>query len=302
MAGATFRGVSLEQDKRYKDKEEKEIRKRSFPSNFEQKVDSKKLKLEVIQSWLAKRITLLMNGIEDEFIFNYVAAMLEAERLDPRKMQINLIAFMGKKAAPLMAELWTLLIDAQANGGVPRQLVQATKDELTKRREESARIRGDIAASEKKEVEPAKPESWIPPSFDAIQKEKEERRRVDRRRSRSPIRPHARSRSPPRIRRSRSRSPVRVQRRNRSRSPVRHGRRDEPIRSRRQNRSRSRSRSPRRERGGGRDNRKRSRSRSPPRPEKKVKLEAVDKTPSEKEAELKARLLAGLGKEAASTI
>ena len=37
MSGSTFRGVSLEQDKRFKDKEQKEIDKRSFPANFTEK-------------------------------------------------------------------------------------------------------------------------------------------------------------------------------------------------------------------------------------------------------------------------
>jgi hypothetical protein len=38
MAGTMFRGVSLEQDKRFKDKDEKEMRKREYPPNFTQKV------------------------------------------------------------------------------------------------------------------------------------------------------------------------------------------------------------------------------------------------------------------------
>lgn len=38
MSGTQFRGVSLEQDKRFKDKDEKELRKREYPANFSQKV------------------------------------------------------------------------------------------------------------------------------------------------------------------------------------------------------------------------------------------------------------------------
>lgn len=36
MSGNAFRGVSLEQDKRYTDKEEKELKKLKFPENFAQ--------------------------------------------------------------------------------------------------------------------------------------------------------------------------------------------------------------------------------------------------------------------------
>lgn len=39
MAGTMFRGVSLDQDKRFKDKDEKELRKREFPPNFAEKVN-----------------------------------------------------------------------------------------------------------------------------------------------------------------------------------------------------------------------------------------------------------------------
>jgi hypothetical protein len=39
-----------------------------------------------------------MNNVEDEFLINYVSAMLEEPSLDPKKMQVALIAFMGKKA------------------------------------------------------------------------------------------------------------------------------------------------------------------------------------------------------------
>lgn len=49
-------------------------------------------------------------------------------------MQINLTGFLnGKNARSFMAELWTLLISAQENDGIPESLLQKKKEEIKKR-------------------------------------------------------------------------------------------------------------------------------------------------------------------------
>lgn len=100
---------------------------------------------------------------------DYVMAMLEAEKVDPRKIQIHLTSFLGKKAATLMTELWTLLLDAQANGGVPKALIQEAKADLRRRRDEAIKVREEIANSEAKEApQKSQPETWIPPPLDSM--------------------------------------------------------------------------------------------------------------------------------------
>lgn len=52
-------------------------------------------------------------------------------RLDPRELQINLTGFLEKAARPFVAELWALLLSAQASpSGIPQQLIDAKKAEL----------------------------------------------------------------------------------------------------------------------------------------------------------------------------
>lgn len=50
-------------------------------------------------------------------------------------MQIMMTGFLGKtKARTFMAELWTLLVEAQENGhGIPRELIEMKKSEMQKR-------------------------------------------------------------------------------------------------------------------------------------------------------------------------
>lgn len=96
----------------------------------------------------------LMNNVEDEFLINYIVAMLEdTPKLDPRKMQVAVIGFIGKRRAGcnyaqkyylmnrfllitgiFMSELWTLLLDAQEHDGIPSAMIEQTRSELQKRR------------------------------------------------------------------------------------------------------------------------------------------------------------------------
>lgn len=57
------------------------------------------------------------------------------QNLDPRFMQINLTGFLNaKRAREFMAELWQLMLDAQATpDGIPPRLVEQKKEELKKK-------------------------------------------------------------------------------------------------------------------------------------------------------------------------
>jgi hypothetical protein len=49
-----------------------------FPPEFNEKVDLKKVKFDLIKSWIAKRIGELL-GFEDDVVINFVISSLEAE-------------------------------------------------------------------------------------------------------------------------------------------------------------------------------------------------------------------------------
>lgn len=100
-----------------------------------------------------------MNGVEDDVLVGFVMNLLEEKEIDPRKMQIAITGFMGAKRAgtplrslalpllfffflytlnpllgQLMAELWTMLLDAQSKAGIPTAILEQTKQDLLSRR------------------------------------------------------------------------------------------------------------------------------------------------------------------------
>jgi serine/arginine repetitive matrix protein 1 len=151
MTGAGFfKGTSLEQDSRFSNKELKELKRMKFPPEFNEKVDLKKVKFEVIKPWISKRIGELL-GFEDDVVINFVISYLEGESVDPRKLQLNLRGFLNRQAATFVSELWNLLLDAQKNEhGVPSIFVQDVKEQLKKRREETTRIQKGIEISQQR--------------------------------------------------------------------------------------------------------------------------------------------------------
>ncbi|TEB34358.1 PWI domain-containing protein [Coprinellus micaceus] len=137
-----FKGTSADQDRRFSDKELKLIKSMKFPAEFDKKVDTRKVNLNVIRPWAAKKIVELV-GFEDEVVIEYAMGLLEDEsnpNPDPRKMQINLTGFLTKHTAPFMIELWKLLLEAQEEvSGVPRTFVEQKKEELRRNRENDVR-------------------------------------------------------------------------------------------------------------------------------------------------------------------
>lgn len=75
----------------------------------------------MIMNWVERRIPELM-GMEDDVVVNYAVSQIEEEaarakshpdqRIDPKRMQINLTGFLQDKAPIFMLELWRLLISA----------------------------------------------------------------------------------------------------------------------------------------------------------------------------------------------
>ena len=69
---ASFRGASAGQDGRFTNKEKKLLRTMSFPEVLDRAVDFKKVKLESLRPWIAKRVTEVL-GLEDEVVENDTA-------------------------------------------------------------------------------------------------------------------------------------------------------------------------------------------------------------------------------------
>ncbi|KAJ7598911.1 PWI domain-containing protein [Mycena floridula] len=162
-----FKGTSADQDRRFSDKEQKLLRSMKFPSEFDRKVDMRKVNLNLIRPWIAKKVTELV-GMDDEVVVEYAMGILEEEQTpDPKKMQINLTGFLTKDTPAFMTALWKLLLEAQEDiTGIPRTFVEEKKEELRRARENDTRafderdrrvhldeIRDEVAAVVEVEVE-----------------------------------------------------------------------------------------------------------------------------------------------------
>jgi len=167
------KAASLEQS-RFKDKDALELKKRKYPPSFDKPVDLKKIQLDVIKKWLAHRVTELNSGQEDEFLVNYIINLLEEKKPDPKKIQIAITGFLGNKnASRVIEELWDMLLDAQEHEGIPQALLENKKAEIKKRLEEQARVRQEVAESEKrdnpiKQEELAMPTEGVPNAWDQL--------------------------------------------------------------------------------------------------------------------------------------
>lgn len=145
MGDVGYRGVSADQDGRYRNKEHLLLKKLAssgqFPSNFEEKVNMKKVNLEVIKPWIFDKVNESL-GFEDDVVVEYIVGMLEdSENIqpDPKKMQLSLTGFLEKSTPKFMSELWSLLLSAQNSlGGIPQEFVEKKKQEMREARERDA--------------------------------------------------------------------------------------------------------------------------------------------------------------------
>ena len=134
--------------KNYGDADKKLIKKLTaagkFDASLDRKLNIEKVNVEVMVRWVNERLTELL-GFEDDVVVNLVENMLtqtqdafsgQVKRVDPKQLQIQLTGFLDRQAAPFVAELWKLLLDAQDSPhGIPRAFVERKKQELVARRE-----------------------------------------------------------------------------------------------------------------------------------------------------------------------
>ncbi|KAG0023440.1 hypothetical protein BGZ81_008116 [Podila clonocystis] len=149
--GGFFKGTSAGQDTRFSDKHKKLMRSMKFPKEYSQKVDMKKVSVEVIKGWMVRRIRELL-GIDDEVVIEYALGMLQEEVPDPKSMQINLQGFLDKNSQVFVLELWKLLLDAQTSlGGIPRIFIEEKKAELLSSRANKEADLASVRTQEDKE-------------------------------------------------------------------------------------------------------------------------------------------------------
>lgn len=261
------------------------LKQTKFPLEFNQKVDMKKVNVEVMKKWIAGKISEIL-GSEDDVVIELCFNLLEGSRFpDIKVLQIQLTGFLDKDTPKFCRELWNLCLSAQSNQqGVPKELLEAKKLELIQEKIDAEKAAEE--AQRRKEQERTREKN-----VDNLrQRERAERGRGRGRGDRSyheyDRRPRQESRSPPPRRRQspyrddfrglprrdfvdtyvpgdrdrrryhgryRSPSPNRPSRRSVSRSvtpPRRHH--DEGVRPKRHRYSTSRSPAPT-QRGGGRD-------------------------------------------------
>ncbi|KAI9247182.1 PWI domain-containing protein, partial [Phascolomyces articulosus] len=128
-------GTSADQDSRFSNKDKKLLKSLNFPPEFNEKIDMKKIKLDVIKPWMTARITELL-GFEDEVVIDFAFGLLEEKNPDPKMMQINLTGFLEKNTQPFILDLWRLLISAQqSKSGIPQKFLDEKKQEIMRNKE-----------------------------------------------------------------------------------------------------------------------------------------------------------------------
>ncbi|KAL8714869.1 MAG: hypothetical protein Q9220_001382 [cf. Caloplaca sp. 1 TL-2023] len=107
------------------------LKQTKFPPEFNQKVDMKKVNVEVMKKWIASKISEVL-GNEDDVVIELCFNLLEGSRFpDIKVLQIQLTGFLDKDTPRFCKELWTLCLSAQSNPqGVPKELLEAKKLEL----------------------------------------------------------------------------------------------------------------------------------------------------------------------------
>ncbi|KAI9792589.1 MAG: hypothetical protein M1816_002109 [Peltula sp. TS41687] len=98
------------------------LKQTKFPPEFNQKVDMKKVNIEISE----------ILGNEDDVVIELCVNLLEGSQFpDIKKLQISLTGFLDKDTAKFCKDLWSLCLSAQASPqGVPKELLEAKKLEL----------------------------------------------------------------------------------------------------------------------------------------------------------------------------
>jgi len=95
--------------------------KLSFPLILSEKVNLSLVHLPCLEPWIRSKVSAIL-GEEDEIVIGMVMEALRPKpdaATDPKGLMTMLVTFLFSKTAEFMEGLWALLLEAQANGGVP---------------------------------------------------------------------------------------------------------------------------------------------------------------------------------------
>lgn len=247
--GTQFRGVSQDQDPKFRDKQKKLLATMKFPASFDHKIRRNAFKLEPLRPWIERRVTELLE-MDDEVVTEYAYSLIDGagDVVDAKELQINLQGFLFGHAATFVADLWQLLMDAEQRAdGIPLVIHQEMQIEKM------------LQEEKRRHSAPVKTERVIPQVKREPRSRSRSRSREGRHRSR---RRTSRSRSSSREKRKRKKEERSSDRSSKSRSPSPRDRRH-----RHRHRRRSRSHSPSKNDNGKSKSkspvRSRSRSKSP---------------------------------------
>ncbi|KAK5104432.1 hypothetical protein LTS08_002321 [Lithohypha guttulata] len=120
--------------------DQKMLRQTKFPAEFNQKVDVQKINIEVMKKWIARRLSEIL-GTEDDVVTELCFNLLEGSRYpNIKELQIQLTGFLDKDTPKFCKDLWNLCLSAQSNHqGVPKELLEAKKQELIQEKEVAQR-------------------------------------------------------------------------------------------------------------------------------------------------------------------
>ncbi|KAJ5111432.1 hypothetical protein N7532_001967 [Penicillium argentinense] len=118
------------------------LKQTKFPPEFNQKVDMKKLHIEVMKKWISERISEIL-GHEDDIVVELCFNLLEGSQYpDIKSLQIQLTGFLDKDTPAFCKELWALCLDGQANPqGIPKKLLEEKKEALKKEQKSESETR-----------------------------------------------------------------------------------------------------------------------------------------------------------------
>ncbi|KAL1603898.1 hypothetical protein SLS60_005490 [Paraconiothyrium brasiliense] len=101
-----------------------------FPPEFDKRVDTKKVNLDVIKTWIASKINDILP--EDDIVVDMVYNILETDQFPKiKELQVQLQGFLDAEGPKFCKELWNLMLSAQESPlGVPTAMLEAKKLEL----------------------------------------------------------------------------------------------------------------------------------------------------------------------------
>lgn len=149
-----FKGTSIEQDGRFVNKDKKLIEKMEFPPEFDTQVSKTKINLQIIKSWIEKKLNDIL-GFDDDCLCSYIINLIDEcdELIEPKKIQYAITGFLDNKTYEFMQEFWKILISAQKTpDGIPRELIEEKKEEIikqTKKQKEKLKFLDDIFKKDK---------------------------------------------------------------------------------------------------------------------------------------------------------